>query len=143
LLLSVPIYVLAIRYLSDFTSVLLSPFLFVYLLLVMVGALFPDVDWIVMKPIKRFGHRNPITHSVLIPALFLISFAPQTISRELFVLYDAFTFGVATHLFGDFVKTGNLVWIGRKYENLWYLVNGLLTFLLLYFTSFFRLVLNF
>jgi hypothetical protein len=104
----------------------------------MFGSLFPDVDWIVKKMFKRFGHRNPTTHSVLIPALFLISIAPQNISKELLVSYDAFTFGVATHLFGDFGKTGNLVWIGRKYENLWYLVNGLLTFLLLYFTSFFR-----
>ena len=137
-MLSVPTYVLAVRYLSDFREVLLSPLLFLYLLLVMVGSLFPDVDWVFVKMFKSFGHRNPITHSVLIPALFLVSIAPQNISKDLLVSYGAFTFGVTTHLFGDFVKTGNLVWIGRKYENLWYLVNGLLTFLLLYFTSFFR-----
>ncbi len=139
LLLAVPTYVLAVRYLSDFEEVLLSPFLFLYLLLVMVGSLFPDIDWMVMKLLKRFGHRNPITHSVLIPALFLISIAPPNISKDLLVSYDAFTFGVTTHLFGDVVKTGNLVWIGKRYENLWYLVNGLLTFLLLYFTNFFRI----
>ena len=138
-MLTVPTYVLAVRYLSDFQEVLLSPFLFVYLLLVMVGSLFPDIDWVFMKIFKSFGHRNPITHSVLIPALFLVSITPQNISKDLLISFDAFTFGVTTHLFGDVIKTGNLVWIEKKYENLWYLMNGVLTFLLLYFTNFFKI----
>lgn len=138
LLLAVPLYVLAVRHLSDAEGVLLSPFLSLYLLIVMLGSVFPDVDWIFVKVFKSFGHRNPITHSVAIPALLLALLIHLKVSWDpIIVSYNAFTFGVATHLLGDFIKTGNLIWISKRYENLCYSVNGVLTFLLLHSTGFF------
>ena len=137
-MLSTPLYVLAVRYLSDAEGVLLSPFLFLYLFVVMVGSVFPDVDWVFVKLFRGFGHRNPITHSVAIPALLLALLIHLKVSWDpIIVSYNAFIFGVATHLLGDFVKTGNIVWINKKYENIWYAINGLSTVRLLCFAGFF------
>jgi len=137
-MLSTPLYVLAVRYLSDAEGVLLSPFLFLYLFIVMVGSVFPDVDWVFVKLFRCFGHRNPITHSVMIPTLLLAFLIYLNVMWDpIIVSYNAFTFGVATHLLGDFVKTGNIVWISKRYENLWYLANGVSAILLLYSTGFF------
>ena len=138
LLLAVPLYVLSVRYLSDAEGVLLSPFLFLYLFIVMMGSVFPDVDWVFVTLFRGFGHRNPITHSITIPALLLAFLINLNVTWGLIIVsYNTFTFGVATHLLGDFVKTGNIVWISKRYENLWYSINGVLTFLLLYYTGFF------
>lgn len=139
-MLAVPLYVLAIRYLSNAESVLLSPFLFVYCILTMVGSLFPDVDWAIMKVYRGFGHRNPITHSIIIPALVsLIALYYGVTDLILLPSLNAFVFGVAAHLFGDVVRTGNLVWIRtRKYESLWYLSNGVVVVIILGLIGFFR-----
>jgi membrane-bound metal-dependent hydrolase YbcI (DUF457 family) len=137
-MLAAPLYVLAVRYLSDAEGVLLSPFLFLYLFIGMVGSVFPDVDWVFVKLFRGFGHRNPITHSVAIPALILALIIHLKLAWEpIIVSYNSFTFGVATHLLGDFIKTGNIVWISKKYENLWYSINGGLSFVLLYSSGFF------
>ena len=60
------------------------------------------------------------------PALLQALILYLEVSLEpIIVSYNDFTFGVATHLLGDFVKTGNIVWISKRYEDLWYLVNGI------------------
>jgi len=136
----IPLYVLCVRYLSDAVAVLMSPYLAVYCFTAMVGALFPDVDWVVMRVNRRFGHRNPLTHSLFVPLILfaLISYYKGDY-QLLLASYDAFIFGVATHLFGDMIHTGNLVWIkSRRYENLWYILNGLSTVLLLCLAGFFK-----
>ena len=139
LILAVPIYVLAVRYLSDASTILLSPFLALYCILTMVGSLFPDVDWVVAERVPGFGHRNPLTHSLLVPLALHAIMGYYKVSDPISVAcFDAFTLGVAAHLLGDLVKTGNLVWIkSRRYENKWYVVNGFAVIILLYFSGFF------
>lgn len=140
LILAVPIYVLAARYLSSAEALLLSPFLALYCLLTMLGSLFPDVDWQIDKYVRGFGHRNPITHSLLIPLALYYPFRGYWLLNPVAAAcFDAFTLGVAAHLLGDTIKTGNLVWIHtRKHENKWYLLNGFALLVLLHFTGFFN-----
>lgn len=140
LMIAIPLYVLSVRYLSDAMTVLLSPFFAIYCLFSMVGSLFPDVDWVIMRAYRRFGHRNPLTHSLFIPSLlFILIFYYKAYNPVLLATYNAFIFGVATHLFGDVMRTGNLVWIkSRRYENLWYFLNGVVVVLLLYLADFFK-----
>lgn len=140
LMMVIPLYVLSVRYFSDAIAVLLSPYLAVYCLLSMIGSLFPDVDWTIMKLYRRFGHRNPLTHSSLFPfILFALISYYKAYYPAMLASCNAFIFGVSTHLFGDMVKTGNLVWVrSRKYENSWYILNGVVVVLLLYLNGFFK-----
>jgi len=140
LMLTILLYVLCAGYLSNPQEVLLSPFLAFYCLTAMVGSLFPDLDWTIAKIVPGFGHRNPLTHSFLVPILLFISIYDFKISQPVLLnFYNAFTFGTATHLFGDLIKTGNLTWINsRKYENTWYILNGIALMVLLYLTGFFK-----
>ena len=140
LMFAIPLYVLSVRYLSDAVGVLLSPYFAVYCFLTMIGSLFPDVDWIIMRVYRRFGHRNPLTHSLFFPLLFFVLISFFRIDYPvLLASYDAFIFGVASHLFGDLMQTSSLVWIrSRKYDNMWYFLNGFILLLLLYLTGFFR-----
>lgn len=141
-MLAVPIYILAVRYLSDAATILLSPFLALYCLLTMMGSLFPDVDWAITRYIHSFGHRNPLTHSLLIPIIPYVLMEYYGVSNPtLTACYNAFTLGVAAHLLGDLVKTGNLVWIkSRRHENKWYIANGFALVALLYLTDFFTVL---
>lgn len=134
------LFLLSVRFLSDAEKVLFSPFLAFYCITAMVGSLFPDIDWIIARIVPRFGHRNPITHSFLAPLLLFISIYNYEISQPVILnFYNAFTFGIATHLFGDLIKTGNLVWVkSRKYENVWYVLNGIVLIVLLYLADFFK-----
>jgi len=140
LLLAIPLYVLSVKYLSPAQELLLSPFFALYCLTAMVGALFPDVDWAIDRVIPGFGHRNPLTHSLLGPLLLYIPLFSYKVSHPLLInSYNAFTFGIATHLFGDVMKTGNLTWIkSRKQEHAWYILNGIVLVALLYVTEFLK-----
>ena len=153
LLTVVPIYVLAVRYLSDPATVL-SPFFVLYLFTAMVGALFPDIDWLIMRHVyEGFGHRNPITHSAIIPLTLAILFRlyhlptytgifmsgiPYSIALEdvQLSLLNAFVLGIASHLLADHVKTGKLVWFHK--DKYWYVLQGAFTIGILFFTGFFR-----
>jgi hypothetical protein len=130
-LLAIPLYVLSVKYLSHAQELLVSPFFALYCLTAMVGALFPDVG---------FGHRNPLTHSLLGPLLLYIPIFSYKVSHPLLInSYNAFTFGIATHLFGDLMKRGNLTWVkSRKQEHAWYILNGAVLVVLLYMTEFLK-----
>jgi membrane-bound metal-dependent hydrolase YbcI (DUF457 family) len=139
-IIAVLLYILSVQYLSEASEILLSPLFPVYCLLTIVGALFPDVDWKVAKILRGFGHRNPITHSLLIPILLLFIIHRFELSQtEVLAAYNAFTLGVASHLLGDLIKTGNLVWIPKQHEDAWFIVNGVILIALLYFTGFFKI----
>lgn len=139
IIIAVLLYILSVQYLSEATEIFLSPFLTIYFLLAMVGALFPDVDWQVMRIWGCFGHRNPITHSLFIPMLILfLIYYFRLFQVDILAAYHAFTLGMASHLLGDLIKTGNLVWINKRYENTWFIVNGLILIVLLYLTGFFN-----
>lgn len=142
LLLAIPLYVLSVKYLAHAQDLLLSPFFALYCLTAMVGALFPDVDWAIDRVIPGFGHRNPLTHSLLGPLLIYIPIFSYKISHPLLInSYNAFTFGIATHLFGDLMKQGNLTWIkSRKQEHSWYILNGVVLVVLLYMTEFLKVL---
>ena len=160
---SVPIYMLIVGYASkDPVSILLSPFSAIFVLVLMVGALFPDIDWAIDRHVKGFGHRNPITHSVAIPAVLLIAWyhllavLPTVTSSvriveselgSLNILYNfdpitttlqVFFLGAALHLLEDNIRTGNLVWIEKRHEQYWYFLQGGLTLLVLALTGFFK-----
>ncbi len=139
LVLAVPIYVLAIRYLSDAGATLLSPFLALYCILAMTGSLFPDIDWRIDAHFRGFGHRNPLTHSLLTPLVLYLMMQRLNISEPTVIAcFSAFTLGVAAHMLGDLIKTGNLVWIpSRKHENMWYALNASALLILLYSVGFF------
>ncbi len=152
LLLAVPIYVLTIRYLSS-KETLLSPFLFIFLFVTMVGSIFPDIDWYIARKTGHFHHRNVFTHSLIMPLLLTIlylHFSPQlsilmiyppllpTTPNTLMVnVLQAFVLGVSAHLLGDNIRNGNLVGVPSSYEKWWYWANGLDCVGLLYFTGFF------
>jgi hypothetical protein len=138
LMLAIPLYVLSIKYLSRAQELLLSPFFAFYCLMAMLGALYPDVDWTIDRVIPGFGHRNPLTHSLLGPLLLYIPLFSYQVSYPLLInSYNAFTFGIATHLFGDLMKTGNFTWIkSRKQEYAWFVLNGIVLVFLLYMTEF-------
>lgn len=140
LLLAIPLYVLTVKYLSHAQELLLSPFFALYCLTAMVGALFPDVDWAIDRVIPGFGHRNPLTHSLLGPLLLYIPIFSYEVSHPLLInSYNAFTFGIATHLFGDLMKRGNLTWVkSRKQEHAWYILNGIVLVVILYMTEFLK-----
>jgi len=106
----------------------------------MVGALFPDIDWTINRFISGFGHRNPLTHSLLGSLLLYIPLLSYKISHPLLInSFNAFTLGIATHLLGDLIKTGNLTWIkSRKLEHAWYFLNGIVLVVLLFVTEFFK-----
>ena len=142
LMLAVLLYLLSVRYLSCVPELLVSPFFAFYCLTVMVGALFPDVDWALDRVIPRFGHRNPLTLSLLLPVLLYLPIYYYELSQPLLInFYDAFTFGVGTHLLGDVIKRGNLVWLeSRKHEYTWYLLNGIVLVVLLNLTGFIQFV---
>lgn len=127
-------------------EVLISPLLALYLLFNMVGSTWPDVDW----KLKWLGlrHRSPITHSFIVPGilhLLIIYVLPkyqtlvvgETLSSIILVSYQAFLIGVAAHLLGDNVKTGNLVNVPKRWEFWWYFVQGGVVIVMLYFTGFF------
>lgn len=161
---SATLYMLIVGYTSnDPVSILLSPLSALFILVLMAGALFPDIDWIIERHVWRhFGHRNPITHSVAIPAVLLIfwlhfsTVLPKVesniriVDSELGRLNIAYNFdpvttilqvffiGVALHLLEDNIKTGNLVWIGKRHEEYWYFLQGGLTLLVLALTGFFK-----
>ena len=138
LMLAVLLYLLSVRYLSPVPELLFSPFFAFYCLMAMVGALFPDVDWALDRVIPRFGHRNPLTHSLLLPVLLYLPIYYYGLSQPLLLhFYDAFTFGVGTHLLGDVIKRGNLVWFtSGKREYAWYLLNGIVWVVLVNLTGF-------
>ena len=140
LMLAIPLYVISVKYLSRTPELLLSPFFAFYCLTTMIGALFPDIDWTIDRIISGFGHRNPLTHSLLGPLLLYIPLFSYKVSPPLLInSYNAFTIGIATHLFGDLVKTGNLTWIkSRKLEHAWYVLNGIVLVGLLYVTEFLK-----
>ena len=62
----------------------------------------------------------------------------QRLSQPLILhFYDAFTFGVGTHLLGDVIKRGNLVWFtSGKREYAWYILNGIVWVVLVTLTGF-------
>ena len=147
LILSMPIYVLAIRYLS-YKEVLLSPWLFLFCISTMVGSLFPDIDW----KLQWLGlrHRSPITHSFIIPLglFFVLKYGLPTQNwitinipdiNPFLHMYQAFLIGVASHLVGDNIQTGNLVKIPKRYEKYWYTVQGGIVIYFLHLTNFFNL----
>jgi hypothetical protein len=138
LMLAIPLYVISVQFLSRAPDLVQSPFFAAYCLVAMVGALFPDVDWAIDRVLPGFGHRNPLTHSLLGPLLLYLLFGSDTIAHPLLLnAYHAFTFGIATHLFGDVLKRGNLAWIrSRKHERTWYLLNGIVVIVLLHVTEF-------
>jgi len=140
LMLAIPLYVLSVKYLSRTPELLLSPFFAFYCLTTMLGALFPDIDWTIDRVISGFGHRNPLTHSLLGPLLLYIPLFSYKVSPTLLInSYNAFTLGIATHLLGDVIKTGNLTWIkSRKLEHAWYVLNGIVLVILLYVTEFLK-----
>lgn len=157
------VYTLVVRYLSHQLT-LLSPFLGLYCLLAMVGATLPDIDWLIMRLYPRrvwgkFGHRNPLTHSILLPLLLWLFFYWLDWSFSLYSVYEipysptvlltnmenvgwscfhALTIGIASHLLADNIKTGNLVWIPHNQEKWWYTIQGGLTIALLSQTGFFH-----
>jgi len=138
LMLAVLLYLLSVRYLSPVPELLFSPFFAFYCLTAMVGALYPDVDWALDRVFPRFGHRNPLTHSLLLPVLLYLPLYYYGLSQPLLLhFFDAFTFGVGTHLLGDVIKRGNLVWFtSSKHESVWYLLNGIVLVVLLNRTGF-------
>ncbi|MHA1339756.1 MAG: metal-dependent hydrolase [Promethearchaeota archaeon] len=75
-------------------------------LLAFMGASFPDLDlWISIK-----SHRNPFTHSAMLPSLmfiyFFFIFNPKTIEAEIIFLFTGFFIGYASHLIFDLYKRG-------------------------------------
>ena len=149
LILSMPIYVLAVRYLS-FKELLLSPYLFVFCIATMIGSLYPDIDW--SLGFLGFRHRSPLTHSFILPLgihILLWYYLPKqdwiTINLSglgaLLPVYQAFLIGVASHLVGDNIQTGNLVKIPKVYEKYWYTMQGLIVIYFLYLTNFFNVTL--
>lgn len=138
LLLAIPIYVLSVKYLSGNDEVLLSPFFALFCITAMLGALFPDIDWAIDRLIPGFGHRNPLTHSLLTPLLLYTMMYYYRVSQTILInIYDAFTISIATHLLGDVIKTGSLVWIkSRRIEKAWYMLNGAFLIVLLNLTGF-------
>ena len=140
LMLAIPLYILSVKYLSRTPELLSSPFFAFYCLTTMVGALFPDIDWTIDRVISGFGHRNPLTHSLLGSLLLYIPLFGYKISHPLLInSYNAFTLGIATHLLGDLIKTGNLTWIkSRKLEHAWYVLNGIVLIILLCVTEFLK-----
>ncbi len=138
LMLAIPLYVLSVQSVSRTPDLLQSPLFAAFCLVVMVGALFPDVDWAIDRVLPGFGHRNPLTHSLLGPLLVYLLLIRAQVTHPLPLhMYHAFTFGMATHLLGDALKTGNLIGIrSRTHERTWYLLNigGLVV--LLYMTDF-------
>ncbi len=125
LMLAIPLYVLSVQSLSRMPDLPQSPFFAAFCLVAMAGALFPDVDWAIDRVLPGFGHRNPLTHSLLGPLLVYLLLSHAPVVHPLFLhMYHAFTFGVTTHLLGDALKTGNLIGIrSRRYERTWYLLN--------------------
>lgn len=141
LVLSVPVYVIMLRYLS-YPETLLSDYLFVLIFATMVGSLFPDIDLWFSNNLNILRHRNAFTHSVLFPALLYGIIMYTNISHYVMLIpiLQAFLIGVASHLIGDNIKTGNLVGISPKWEDIWYTVNGILTLVILYITGFFSVI---
>jgi hypothetical protein len=140
LMLAIPLYILSVKYLSRTPELLSTPFFAFYCLTTMVGALFPDIDWTIDRVISGFGHRNPLTHSLIGSLLLYIPLFSYKISHPLLInSYNAFTLGIATHLLGDLIKTGNLTWIkSRKQEHAWFILNGIMLVVLLYLTEFLK-----
>ncbi len=125
LMLAIPLYVLSVQSVSQTPDLLQSPLFAAFCLVAMVGALFPDVDWAIDRVLPGFGHRNPLTHSLVGPLLIYLLLSRVPVAHPLLLhVYHAFTFGMATHLVGDAVRAGNLIWIrSRTRERVWYLVN--------------------
>jgi|GEM_PF-2815382 len=114
-------YIIMIQhyYFSLFNDYLLP----IYLIVNVFGALTPDIDIHLKRIIKTVNHRDPLTHSALIPlALGLIV---DTYSSY-FQLYFAFSLGISTHLISDIPSRKAIDKLSIGWSRIWLLLNGLI-----------------
>lgn len=90
-------------------------------ILVIAGSIFPDID---LK--LGIAHRNPLTHSSLLPILLLLTLG-RTGLYELDLLTYAFCTGVSSHLAGDYIKQGPMAGLPAKARGPWLLINAVLS----------------
>ncbi|GBC75053.1 hypothetical protein HRbin06_00365 [archaeon HR06] len=110
---------------QEFLSSFLLPF---FILISVFGSLFPDIDLIIRKSFKSFGHRNPLTHSALFPltlSLFIFTFSSTDMLEFLKDILFPFSAGVSSHLFGDLIGKGRVK--GLKKGKYWLIINGMLS----------------
>ncbi len=91
------------------------------------GSLYPDVDLLIMRVWPSFGHRNPLTHSALLPLILVFSalkLRGSAAFRFVVPFLTSFLIGVGSHLIGDLVKTANIVGVPARIENFWHTINA-------------------
>jgi len=112
-------------------EVLLSYLLFLFVLVTVLGSLFPDVDLVVKRRFGSFGHRNAFTHSALLPlALAFLPFFLREGAWCFGVYRDvlfAFSSGVSSHLLTDSFGSGGVKGLRRGRSRYWLVSNGLVS----------------
>ncbi len=117
---SLLVYIAIIQYCySNLFSDYLLP---IYLIVNVFGALTPDIDIYLKRIVKVVSHRNPITHSALIP----LALSPViTIYISYFQLYTAFSLGISTHLISDIPSRKAVDRLSIGWSRVWLLLNGI------------------
>lgn len=118
---SVLVYVVIAQY--CYFNVFNDRLLPVYLLVNVFGALTPDIDIYFRRVIKTISHRNPLTHSALIPIAFSLLVAPYNV-YFLNHLYLAFSLGVSSHLISDIPSRKTVNRLSMGWSRVWLLLNG-------------------
>ena len=120
---SLLVYIVIIQhyYFNLFNDYLLP----IYLIVNVFGALTPDIDIYLKRIIKIVNHRDPLTHSALIPLVLSLTVAPYS---SYFQLYFAFSLGISTHLISDIPSRKAIDKLSISWSRVWLLLNGLIAF---------------
>lgn len=118
---SILVYVAIAQY--CYSNVFNDYLLPVYLLVNVFGALTPDIDIYLRGIIKTITHRNPLTHSALIPIALSLLVATHNVYL-LNHLYIAFSLGVSSHLISDIPSRKAVNRLSIGWSRAWLLLNG-------------------
>jgi hypothetical protein len=121
-----------------------------FIIIVICGSLFPDIDLVIMRSIKGFGHRNAFTHSaifiwILSTLIFALPQVPKDLIPFLSQVLFAFSAGISSHLFTDLIGGGRIKGLKGGKGKYWLIMNGLasLPFSTLYIGQYFTKLIYF
>ncbi len=120
-------YLLLLRIFEvEFLNSFLMPF---FIIISVCGSLFPDIDLVIMRSFKGFGHRNMFTHSALLPLisslLIFTLLEDVNLIKVLKLILFPFLAGISSHLFADLTGGGRVK--GLKGGKYWLIINGMLS----------------